>query len=108
MKSMQEDQIVNMKVRSGLAEKKRTCGSKIGSTLQKFDLLGETFTMNIDAEGKKRQTTILGASLSIFLYMIVLIYSVQQSTLMFKKEKIDMITSTDEYFFAETEVFNAD
>ena len=27
---------------------------------------------------------------------------------MFKKEKIDMITSTDEYFFAETEVFNAD
>ena len=62
--------------------------------------------MNIDTEGKKKQTTILGTSFTIFLYFIVGIYSIQQFIIMRENKKIDMITATSEYFFAETDDFN--
>ena len=44
--------------------------------------------MNIDNKGKKRQTSIFGACVSIFLYVIVLVYTVQQVILLIEKKKI--------------------
>ena len=62
--------------------------------------------MNIDAQGKKYQTSILGASLTLFMYAIVGVYTVQQIIIMVEKKNIDMVTATSEYFFSETDVFN--
>ena len=87
-------------------KKKPSIGTYLCNFIKSMDQMSEGFEMNIDTEGKKKQTTILGTSFTIFLYFIVGIYSVQQFIIMQENKKIDMITATSEYFFAETDVFN--
>ena len=62
--------------------------------------------MNLDAEGNTEQKTFLGASLSLFIYGIVLMYAIQQVIIMMEHKKIDMVSSTNEYHFEETDVFS--
>ena len=80
---------------------------KAGDSLRSLDLLGETFKMNIDENGKKRQTSIFGACVSISLYLVVLMYTVQQIILLTEKKKASLVTSPFEYFYSESSVFDS-
>ena len=62
--------------------------------------------MNIDAKGKNKMTTILGASLSILIYSILFVYTTQQYIIMHEKKKVYLETATKEYFFSESDVFS--
>ena len=63
--------------------------------------------MNIDENGKQRQTSIFGALVSISLYVVVLIYTIQQVILLMEKKKFSLVTSPFEYFYSESSVFDS-
>ena len=89
-------------------KEKRSCSRKTGDSLQKFDLLGETFKLKIDEKGKKSQTSVFGAFVSIFLYVIIIIFTVQQIILLIEKKKISLVASPHEYFYSESSIFDSD
>ena len=74
-------------------------------TVKGQDQFGDVFRMRID-KSNKETTSIVGGICSVLLTLMIITYGYLKSDVLINKKDVDILSTVNEYFFSEEEVFN--